>query len=262
MLPLTIALLVALAIVGYLLQSARTRLADAEERLAEAVEARRRADEAATEAEAAAAAAAKERDDALERAARAKRDAAEVARRMQEEAEARAAAEAEQASTAADRERLEAELAAAEALAADGDEGRIAELWSLALGGVRRTWEVSVCPSPGMPCPLDDGEHLLRTALEIEVDAAREEAGAAIELRWEGDAEVATPTALRTLSIAQELIGRLSKVADEATMAVEVADDGSLVLAVVATDADGADVVPPDVAAEHLDGAGRYVLGA
>ncbi len=215
---------------------------------------------AARAAEASAAATAKERDDALERASRAKRDAAEVAKRMQQEAEARAAAEAAQQSTLAERDRLEEELAAAEGALAGGGEAKLAELWSLALADVQRTWEVSVCPSPGMPSPLEDTDDELRTAVEIEVDAAREEAGAAIELEWRGSDPVPVADAVRTLSIAQELIARLAKTAAEASLIVD-SSGGAVALEVRAIDERGADVVPADVAPAYRVGPGRYVLG-
>lgn len=156
-------------------------------------------------------------------------------------------------------DRLEAELAVAREAASSAADEQVGELWALALAGVRRTWEVSVCPSPGISSPLDGATDELRTALEIEVDAAREEAGAAIELHWEGTGVAPPSVAVRALSIAQELIARLAKAAEQATLHVESTDD-TLTLAVEAVDAAGTSVVPDDVAPLHRVGPGRYVL--
>lgn len=156
-------------------------------------------------------------------------------------------------------DRLEAELATAQEVASSAVDEQVGELWALALAAVRRTWKVSVCPSPGVPSPLDGAADELRAALEIEVDAAREEAGAAIELRWEGDGTAPPPVAVRALSIAQELIARLAKAAERATLHVESTDD-TVTLEVEAVDAAGASVVPDDVAPLHRVGRGRYVL--
>lgn len=239
---------------------ARGEVAELTRRLEAVEQARESAQAASRSAQAAAEAAANERDAALERVNRARRDAAQVAKRMQEEVQARAAAEEERRSTLAERDRLEEELAAAEEAAASGGDAKLDELWSLALAGVQRTWEVSVCPSPGMPSPLDDTDDALRTALEIEVDAAREEAGAAIDLEWRGDDTAPLAVAVRALSIAQELIARLAKVAEEASLVVQ-SSGGTVTIAVEAVDASGEDVVPSDVAPAHRAGPGRYVLG-
>lgn len=234
---------------------ARTRAQVRE--LTGALEAARRtaaeAQAAARLADADRATARRERDDALEREKRARREAADVARRLQAEHAARAAAEEAAA-------RWEADLAEARAVAArpEHDAG---ELWALALAGVRRTWEVSVAPSPGMPSPLDGADDQLRAAIEIEVDAAREEAGAAIDLEWSGETTHPAAVSVRALSIAQELVARLAKASEAAVLRV-TSDDGGVVIEVEGHDADGRSVVPVDVAAEHQAAPGRYVLGA
>jgi len=200
-----------------------------------------------------------ERDGALEREKRAKREAAEVARRLKDEHEARAQADAAVARLESDLAALRDDLATAEAAAATRGDDDVEQLWALALAGVRRTWDVSVAPSPGLPSPIDDAADPLRAAIEVEVDAAREEAGAAIELEWSGD-EVAPPAvALRALSIVQAVIARLAKVSEDAVLRVASGPDG-VEIEVEGTDAEGRSVVPADVAAEHQVAPGRYVL--
>lgn len=245
----TLLLLVAVAL-GVQLVRTNTRLEGVSSDLGEAIQARERADVARRSAEADAEAARKERDDALERANRAKRNAADVAKRMKQEADARAEAEAA--------------LAAARQ-AASSDDQQSAELWALALASVRRTWEVSVAPSPGLPSPLDGSDDELRDAIGIEVDAAREEAGAAIELDWSGAAVTSPALAVRTLATAQEVIGRLAKATDAAVLRVR-ADAAMVTLEVSGTDAEGAPApverLLVGVAGEHQVAPGRFELSA
>jgi len=252
-------LLVVAVVLGVVLVRTRSELEARAAELAEARTARDAAEAARKAADADAATARKERDDALERASRAKRDAADVAKRMKQEAEARAAADAARLETEAERERLAVELKAAEEAVASGSEDQVAELWSLALAGARRTWEISVAPSPGMPCPLDDTDDDFRTAVTIEVDAAREEAGADIELEWDGDAVAPPAVAVRALSIVQELVARLAKTTEAAVLRVTSAPDG-VTIAVEGTDLAGRAVLPTDVAAEHQVEPGCFFL--
>ena len=254
---LAVALLLLVVVVALGVQLARTnaRLRGLSEDLGAATQARAEADAARRRADADAEAARKERDDALERANRARRDAADVARRMKQEADARAQAEAEKAA-------VEASLAEAEAAASGGDH-QAAELWALALASVRRTWEVSVAPSPGLPSPLDGSDDELRDAVAIEVDAAREEAGAAIDLEWSGDAVTSPALAVRTLALAQEVIGRLAKATDAASLRV-TSDGGAVTLEVTGTDQDGHPApvarLLSDVATEQQVAPGRFEL--
>lgn len=245
-------LLVVAVALGVVLARTRAQVDEMADALDEALRARDEIDAARRAADADAVAARRERDDALDREKRAKREATDVARRLQQEHAARAAAD--EAVTG-----LEAELAELRAVASRpaDDAG---ELWALALAGVRRTWDVSVAPSPGVPSPLEGTDDQLRAAIEIEVDAAREEAGAAIELEWSGAAVHPPGVSLRALCIAQELVARLAKASEAAVLRVTSADDG-LVIEVEGTDADGCSVVPADVAAEHQAAPGRYVLG-
>lgn len=248
MLAVVIVLLLVAVALGVLLLRTNARVAALGDDLAEAIRLRAAAEASRRTAEADAEQARTERDDALERANRARRDAAEVARRMKEEADARATAEAA--------------LAAADA-AASGGEQDAAALWALALGGVRRTWEVSVAPSPGLPSPLDGSDDELRDAIAIEVDAAREEAGASIELAWEGSAVVGPALAVRALALTQEVVGRLAKATEAALLQVTVTAD-SVRVAVSGTDLDG-EPAPVEhllagVSPEHQAAPGRFEL--
>lgn len=248
MIAATIVLLLVVVALGVLLVRTNARLEAVTQDLGGATRAREAADAARRTAEADAEAARKERDDALERASRAKRDAADVARRMKQEADARA--------------RAEAELAAAQAPASGGD-SQAGALWQLALASVRRTWEVSVAPSPDLPSPLDGSEDELRDAVGIVVDAAREEAGAAIELEWTGPAVIAPGVAVQTLAVAQELIGRLAKATSSSVLRVTTSET-SVAMEVAGSDVDGApfpvDALLTGVAPDHQVVPGRFEL--
>lgn len=248
MLAVAIVLLVVAVGLGVQLLRTHRRLQAVAEELEEAKRSLRAAESARRLADGQTVEARRERDDALERASRARRDAADVAKRMKQEAEARAAAEVA--------------LADAEAAATGSDE-QAAELWSLAVAAVQRTWEISVSPSPGVPSPLDDTDDELRAAVAIEVDAAREEMGASIELAWTGSTVAPPGLAVRALALVQELIGRVAKATDAAVLHVTAAP-GQVTVEVSGTDIDGAAVpvgaLLADVAPDHQVGPGRFEL--
>lgn len=185
---------------------------------------RAQAVDAATDA----AAARKERDDALERVNRSRRDAAQVANRLTAETAARAQAESELESTL---RRLEE--------ARDAGVGGLADLlWSLSVRRAETTWRLSIAVDPSAASPFAGQSDLFRTAAEIEVDAAREESGADIELEWTGDAVVESERAVVALAVLRDVVDALSTAAASTTVAVSCLDDG-VELAVRAVDADG-----------------------
>lgn len=214
--------------------------------------------------------AAQERDDALERVNRARRDAAEVANRLRDETSAREAAEQSQRDLAAELDAARVELDAARAelgsiraeleahecpAPAIGDltapdrepsatrdpvEALDADvLWALALAQVEQTWRVSLAVGPAEDSPLRSGEDLFRRAIEIEVEAAREEAGADVELRWEGaGAEVPSRQAVLAWALVRDVITRYATVAAHTELTLRV-DEDAVELRVEATDDDG-----------------------
>lgn len=204
------------------------------------------------------------RDEALERVQRAKRDAAEVANRAREQAAELATLEADHQAVTVALRRVEAELAeavaappaepervgsvpgdaiaadpiAADAIAADplaaqarhGDPSSAepapaADLvWALTMARLDRAWRVSVATDPTTRSPLSE-EATARAAAGILVDAAREEAGAMLELSWSGDADLDEATAAATIAIVEELVAQATKLAAEARLTVAVDDD-------------------------------------
>lgn len=187
--------------------------------------------EAATAVDAAALAR-KQRDEALERGHRSRRDAAEVANRLSAESAARAALESElgELRAAVDEPRGPDELAEV--------------LWGLSLRQAEVTWRVSVAVDREVASPLADADDPFRTAIEIEVDAAREEAGADIELSWVGTADVGHAHAVVALAVVRDVVHAVGTTADRTTLVVSRLGD-AVELVVDSFDAEGRPVAVP-----------------
>lgn len=202
----------------------------------------------------------KERDDAFERVQRARRDASEVAGRLQDERAAREVAERSVDAAETRVAELEVEVEALTAAAAGGGGGDgFDQLWMLALAASERTWRTSVATG-AEASPLAGADDALRTAIEIEVDAAREEAGAAIDLVWELDGEVPVSQAVLALATVQAIIASIAKTASSATVTV-AGGDGSVEVSVVAADDDGAPL-DVEIAGRAAVAPGRYRVGS
>lgn len=227
---------------------------------------------AATQAAAAAEEANRARDEAHARA-----EAAETARdeatARATEAEARAA-DAEARATAAEAraseadERAEAAEARAALVAEATDRSGLDPglLWSLERSRSERTWRHSVAIGPDDTPVFITTDHPLREALQVEVDAAREEVGAVVELEVDVPAEVTPAGSVLVLRVAQELLARAIKAAEETTLRVH-AEGNDVDVTVVATDEDGTTLpvaeltLPPSVDVEPIEG-GVRVKGA
>lgn len=233
-------------------RSLETSVAVAEER-SEQLELAR---EALREAEAEGAARSRERDDALARELRVKRDAAEVAKRLEAAARERDQLTTTQAELVAERdalaeecERLQTRPTSDDAASMDGE-----LVWALTLARIDRLWQVSVSSGIGAASPLIGSSSLLADALEILVAAAREEAGATVELTYTGDGEVEGSTAATVVCLCEELVAAAIEGADETRAEIEVTDD-DVIVSVSAT-RDGRDVAVPGPTALLIDG--RY----
>jgi hypothetical protein len=195
-----------------------------------------------------------ERDAAQAEAAdaRAERDASQV-----DATEARTERDAAQAEAVDARERA----TAAEALAGEAarQRGLDAELlWALERERTDRTWRHSVAVGPTSSSVFDGVDDALREALQVELDAAREEVGCVVELQADLPAGVSAAASVLALRSAQELLARAVKVAERVTLHVH-ADGDDLVVAVDAFDADDAPVViespllPPSTDVERTE---------
>ena len=237
---------VAVLLLGLLLRE-RTRSSGLEDDLAGMTAARGVAAATAAEAEERARLAGQARDDALERVQRSRRDAAEVAARLREESAARAEAEAAAERSAGECGRLAGELAdrteELEAVRAElasrptGDGDRNAEvLWHLVLGRIERLWRTSIALLPEDPSPIQGSDDPLRAAAEVVVDAAREEAGADIELVWTGPGrEVPIDRATVALAVVESVVETVSKATLRTTVRVTV-ETGAVEIAVETDD--------------------------
>ena len=227
--------------------AAATATAAAEQAAAERV-----AEEArATAAEAA-------RDEAATRAASAEEQATTAAATAAE-AEARAV-EAATRVAAAESLAAEAEARAAEAAARNGLDAEV--LWTLERARSERTWRHSVALGPDGSSVFDTTDNPLREALQVELDAAREDVGALVELDTDVPADVTAAGSVLILRAAQELLARAVKAAEETTLRVRV-DGADVVVTVLATDEHGVAValpalaVPPSADLEATDGGVR-----
>jgi hypothetical protein len=180
-------------------------------------------------------AAAAERDAATARAAEAEsaRDAAvaDAAEATSNAAEARSAVE-------------HAEARAAEAAGRNGVDPQL--LWSLEQARTQRTWRQSVALGEGGSF-LDGADDPLREAIQVELDAAREDVGAVVELDAELPTTVTPAGSVLVLRAAQELLAHSVKAAEEATLRIRT--DGEDVLVTIdAVDEDGQPVALPRLA--------------
>jgi len=160
------------------------------------------------------------------------------------------AAEAEQAHAEAI-ESLRAELGAVTAQAEQSERRRMSDaavLWSLERARSERAWRFSVAVGPDSVSALgqvgpDETSRALVEALRVELDAAREEVGAVVELDADVPEGVAPAAAITALRIAQELLAGVVRRSESTTLRVSV-DGDDLVVAVDSVDEEGNPVVP------------------
>ncbi len=225
-------------------------------------------------------AAADERDEALEQIERTQRDAAEVATQLRdvtaERDDSLAAAVAsddqiadlrwtvselqaviDERSAALVRARDTVEDLLGDGEPDDGEPGTSGNgdhvdvdagmLWALALVRVERIWRNSISLGLDDGSPLDDADDQLRAAVEIGVDAAREDAGADIELSWSGDRVVDGAPALVVLAAIESVIDAMAKTTSTTVIDVVVGPD-DVRITFAATDDSGTalDVAVPD----------------
>ena len=218
----------------------------------------------AAEHEARITAATGERDDALEREKRARRDAAEVANRLRDETAARTAAQSELEAASTSRDELQRTVRALtdeiEAVQAapplpEGDEGGADVLWALTLDRIERTWRTSIALHAEEPSPFAGAGDAFRTAVGIVVDAAREEAGADIDVEWSGDeSPVPAHRAVVALATVEAIVASLAKSAGPTIVRI---DAGSRGIGIV-VESGGQTVPVPALPAAVAVADGRY----
>jgi hypothetical protein len=195
------------------------------------------------------------RDEAASRATDAEAQAAE--------AEVRAGEAASQAADAATRA-AEAEARAAEAAARNGLDPDV--LWTLERARSERTWRQSVALGAGEPSVFDGSDHPLREALQVELDAAREDVGAVVELDADLPDRLTVSASVLALRATQELVADIVRRSEESTVRIGV-DGTDLVVDIDAVDEDGGPVLPdplplPPSAAVEVTATGVRIHGA
>jgi hypothetical protein len=167
-------------------------------------------------------------------------------------AEARAAAAAIEAESAAAAARsAEERAAAAEAAVASFRESVASEdagvdpnvLWILEQARSERTWRFSVAPGPDSVSAFADASNPLVAALQVELDAAREDVGAVVELEADIPDGLTVAATVLTLRAAQELLADVVRRSEETTLRVH-ADGDDLIVAVDSLDENGQAVLP------------------
>ncbi|MGH9272168.1 MAG: hypothetical protein ACRDZ2_12955 [Ilumatobacteraceae bacterium] len=109
-------------------------------------------------------------------------------------------------------------------------------LWALERARSTRQWRLAVAIAPDAPRPVTDTP--LLDALRIELDAAREEVGATVDLDVELPDEPTAASSLLTLRATQELLAGVVRRAEETTIRVRP-EEQDIVVTIRSVDADG-----------------------
>jgi hypothetical protein len=153
---------------------------------------------------------------------------AEVARGIESEASVRLELEESQRQVAVAEARID-ELSVELNRAANGHDP--VTLWRLEMMRSERTWRNHVAPGPDFASPLAESDNQLRSAIEIEAGAIREESGTAVRVMWEIAGPLDPGPSLAVLRNVQELLGQLAKTAER--LALRVSLDGDQVVIAV-----------------------------
>lgn len=140
-------------------------------------------------------------------------------------------------------------------------------LWALEQARSERTWRFSVAPGPDARSPLlaTTLENLagnLVEALRVELEAAREDVGAVVELDAEPPVGITAAGAVLALRWAQELLADVVRRSESTTLRVRSEGD-DLIVVIESVDEDGIAVAPSPLvvpaadAVEAIDGGVR-----
>jgi hypothetical protein len=127
-------------------------------------------------------------------------------------------------------------------------------LWDLEVARSERSWRNSVAINPvDDPSPFEGTDDPLRTAVEIEAAALREDVGALISIDWKAEPIPAASRRLLVVRVAQEMLALASRAPGAARLVVTDGADGGLNLAFEAADDSGpvVNLIPPAIS-DHL----------
>lgn len=116
-------------------------------------------------------------------------------------------------------------------------------LWILEQARSERTWRFSVAPGPDSPSVFAGTSDPFLAALQVELDAAREDVGTVVELDAEIPDGLTLAATVLALRAAQELVADVVRRSEETTLRIR-ADGVDLVVDVQSFDEDGEAVLP------------------
>ncbi len=139
----------------------------------------------------------------------------------------------------------------------DGTDDPAAEtLWRLEVARSERSWRNSVAINPvDDDSPFAASEDPVRTAVEVEASALREDVGALIGVEWRAKPIESLARRVLVVRVAQEMLASASRVPGAASLVVTDADDGGLTMTFEPADDGGAalNLISPPVSTEMID---------
>ena len=130
-------------------------------------------------------------------------------------------------------------------------------LWELELARSERSWRNSVAINPvDDASPFADSDDPVRTAVEIEAAALREDVGALIGIEWKAQPIESPARRVLVVRVAQEMLASASRAPGAARLVVaDEGDDGSLTLSFEPDDEAGStlNLLPPAPSSPMID---------
>jgi hypothetical protein len=146
------------------------------------------------------------------------------------------------------------------AASADGeaDSGSADMLWDLEVARSERAWRNSVAINPADdPSPFESTDDPVKTAVEIEAQALREDVGALIDVEWKAEPIDSAARRLLVARVAQEMLALASRAPGAARLVVASGegDDGALTLEFESAEENQVInlIPPPQMSSELLD---------
>ena len=129
-------------------------------------------------------------------------------------------------------------------------------LWDLEVARSERAWRNSVAINPvDDPSPFETSDDPVRTAIEIEASALREDVGAMISVDWSAEAIQSPSRRLIVVRVAQELLALASRAPGAAKLVVAQDADGELTLEFETVDetSEVINLIPPQISNDLID---------
>ncbi|MGI9595729.1 MAG: hypothetical protein ACR2QK_06195 [Acidimicrobiales bacterium] len=138
------------------------------------------------------------------------------------------------------------------------DDSNAEMMWDLEVARSERAWRNSVAINPvDDPSPFESCEDPVRTAVEVEASALREDVGAMIAVEWNADLIESPARRLLVLRVAQEMLALAARAPGAARLVVTqgAEDNGELTLEFEAADdtAQVINLIPPQISSDLVD---------